>query len=100
MHPRTSGQDVRVDMRGSNGTRGTVTVTTGPRGTFEARFVIDELEWTKDRRDPRDVSGTRCKLTSPMPSSWLQRRRMWCGSDSSNICESGFLTCKEKADHG
>ena len=28
VHPRTSGQDVRVDMRGSNGTRGTVTVTT------------------------------------------------------------------------
>ena len=52
--PRTNGQDLRVDLRGSDLSHGSVIVTTGLRGTFDAQFVIDQLERPKGKKDPRE----------------------------------------------
>ncbi len=66
--PRTSGQDLRVDLRGSDGSRGSIIVTTGLRGTFEARFVIDELE-----RPKKEGPARACPVRGASPH--LQRLR-------------------------
>jgi hypothetical protein len=65
----------------SNGTRGTVTVTTGPRGTFEARFVIDELERTKDMR------GTKGRIRYEVQAHILNASEL--APTSSNVVRIG-----------
>jgi hypothetical protein len=66
---RTSGQALRVDLRGSGGSGGSGGSTTGLRGTFEARFAIDELERPKEEGIRKKLSGTRGKQTSSTPPS-------------------------------
>jgi hypothetical protein len=44
VRPRTTGQVLRVDLRGSDGSHASVVAGTGPKGAFAARFPLSKLE--------------------------------------------------------
>ena len=47
VRPGLSGQAMRVDLRGSDRSRGSIIATTGAKGVFEARFVLSKLDRPK-----------------------------------------------------
>jgi hypothetical protein len=47
VRPGVAGQALRVDLRGSDGSRASVIAATQARGVFEARFVLSKLERPK-----------------------------------------------------
>ena len=79
--PRTNGQDLRVDLRGSDRSHGSVIVTTGLRGTFDAQFIIDQLERPKDKE--------RSARTGPVRSASTHHQRLRTSPTSSNVLRIG-----------
>ena len=78
---RTGGQQLCVDVRGSDKSRGSMVVTTGQQGTFQALFLISQLDRPKEKQKLSARVRLKSKLTYSMRTNSRRHQPTSCASD-------------------